>query len=224
MALGMVHSRSYRTWEGGNAEEEGRCQAAHHTNGREKVEGNSSSWGKGNTQSGIESHWVEGHRSSNNNTGGRGSNREGGWGPSNVLVGVGGRGGRNSRRERIPNDNVHTVKAPTRDRKNRTEEEGQGLEVGHWPNHPNRGGSPWHWWYSARCHRWGSLGFYAGALDYVGGPQGIAIGVTGATPLGGYPFDPPRSRILGNRAEAARTDGKHNSVVRRGPSSSERDR
>lgn len=70
----------------------------------------------------------KGHRSSSNRIG---SNHKGGRGPSDALAGEQVRGIRNSRREHRPRDRLHTVEAPTHGRANRTEEEGQGLEIGH---------------------------------------------------------------------------------------------
>lgn len=171
MASGMVFPRSCKTWESGSAKEEGWFQAARHTIGQETVGGNSSSWGKGSAQSHTESRWLEEVcRSRNTTTGGRDNNREGRRGPSNVLAGVGSRGNRNSRRQCGPRDYIHIVKVPTHYKESRTQEEGQGLKIGHWPDHLNRRWSAWHQWDGMQCHKWGSSGFYAREPDCVGGP------------------------------------------------------
>jgi len=103
----------------------------HHLVGREKIKGKSHNRGRGSARSDIETRRVEeGHISSNSNTGSRGSNSTGRRGPSNILR-VGGKGNRNSIRERRPRGHVHTVKAPVHHREIGPKKEDQGLEVGH---------------------------------------------------------------------------------------------
>lgn len=101
-----------------------------------QLEGNNSSRSIGSTGSSTEgSQAGKGHNNSDNSS--TESSHKGKQGPRNTFARLGSRRSRNRRRRREPTDRVHTVEAPTPGRASRIEEEGQGLEIVHSPNHPN---------------------------------------------------------------------------------------
>lgn len=163
MATEVVHSRHHIDREVAGTNEERGGQVVHHTVGRKEKEGRISSRIVESVGCCIDSNWV-----------GKGHNNssiwgicEGTWGPNIAFAWARSRG----KRGRCRHTNcVNIVEALAPNRAIRVTQEGQGIEVVYWLDHPNWGWAAKHRWDSVWCYLWGSPKFHEGEPYFVGGP------------------------------------------------------